>query len=175
MQVFHKAWVQGMTIANVTSCFLAAGVYPVDISAAMSQLDTSNSPSCNTGMPYMCPSVPLAKALHNPHQHLLIQLRLFCFPLVRWKASRNNSGKIKSHGMYFGWKRSTPQTISLAPHHGSVSYYLAMSSTTCAEEGTHSATRRPCPFLRAVHQTAGGEGDEKEGEAGRKGKEKGRV
>ena len=53
MQVFQKAWVQGMTIANVTSCFRAVGVYPVDKSAAMSQLDTSNSPSCSTGVPYV--------------------------------------------------------------------------------------------------------------------------
>ena len=53
MQVFHKAWVQGMTIANVTSCFRAVGVYPVDKSAAMSQLDTSNGPSCSTGVPYV--------------------------------------------------------------------------------------------------------------------------
>ena len=53
MQVFHKAWVQGMTIANVTSCFRAVGVYPVDKSAAMSHLDTSNSPSRSTGVPYV--------------------------------------------------------------------------------------------------------------------------
>ena len=53
MQVFHKAWVQGMTIANVTLCFRALGVYPVDKSAAMSQLDTSNSPSRSTGVPYV--------------------------------------------------------------------------------------------------------------------------
>ena len=53
MQVFHKTWVQGMTIANVTSCFRAVGVYPVDKSAAMSQLDISNGPSCSTGVPYV--------------------------------------------------------------------------------------------------------------------------
>ena len=53
MQVFQKAWVQGMTIANVTSCFRAAGVYPVDKSAAMSQLDTSNSPSRSTSVSYV--------------------------------------------------------------------------------------------------------------------------
>ena len=42
-----------MTIANVTLCFRAVGVYPVDKSAAMSQLDTSNSPSHSTGVPYV--------------------------------------------------------------------------------------------------------------------------
>ena len=42
-----------MTIANVTLCFRAVRVYPVDKSAAMSQLDTSNSPSRSTGVPYV--------------------------------------------------------------------------------------------------------------------------
>lgn len=53
MQVFHKAWVQGMTIANVTSCFRAVGIYPVDKSATLSQIDTSSSPSRSTGVPYV--------------------------------------------------------------------------------------------------------------------------
>ena len=53
MQVFHKAWLQGMTIANATSCFRAVGVYPINKSAVLSQIDTSSSPSRSTGMPYV--------------------------------------------------------------------------------------------------------------------------
>ena len=79
MQVFHKAWVQGMTIANVTLCFRAAEVYPVNKSAVMSQIDTSRSPSHCTGAPY----APQAEVeLHNPHQHLLIRPRLLCYIML---------------------------------------------------------------------------------------------
>ena len=42
-------------------------------------------------MCHMCPSVPQAEvALHNPHQHILIQPRPSRFPLVRWKPSRED-------------------------------------------------------------------------------------
>ena len=40
-----------MTIANVTLCFRAVGVHPVVKSAAMSQLEASNSSSRSTGVP----------------------------------------------------------------------------------------------------------------------------
>ena len=55
VQVFQKAWVQGMSISNVTSCFRAAGVFPVDKTVVLSQLDASSttSPSHTTGMPYV--------------------------------------------------------------------------------------------------------------------------
>ena len=55
MQVFNKAWVQGMSICNVMTCFRAAGVFPVDRTVVLSQLDTigTSSPSRSTGMPHV--------------------------------------------------------------------------------------------------------------------------
>ena len=53
MQVFHKAWIQGLTIANVTSCFRAVEVYPINKSAVLSQIVTSSSPSHSPGVPYV--------------------------------------------------------------------------------------------------------------------------
>ena len=38
MAIFAKAWVKGMAIANVVSCFQAVGVYPVDRSVALTQI-----------------------------------------------------------------------------------------------------------------------------------------
>ena len=53
--VFKKAWVQAMTISNVMACFHAVGVFPVDKTIVLSQLDTINasSPSRSTDMPYV--------------------------------------------------------------------------------------------------------------------------
>ena len=82
MQVFHKAWVQGMTIANVTSCFRAVRVYPVDKSAPCHNLTQAIALPV-AQVYHMCPSVPQGKALHNPHQHMLIHPTLLCFLLVR--------------------------------------------------------------------------------------------
>ena len=55
MQIFQKAWVQGTTIANVTTCFCAAGIYPVDKTVVLSQIsfETICSPSCSTAIPYV--------------------------------------------------------------------------------------------------------------------------
>ena len=39
MQVFHPAWEKGMSMSNVIGCFKAAGVYPVDCTVVVSQLD----------------------------------------------------------------------------------------------------------------------------------------
>ena len=117
MQVFHKAWVQGMTLANVTSCFRAVGVYTLLINQQPCHNLTQAIALPVAQVCHMCPSVHQGKGLHNPHQHRLIHLRLLCFLLVRWKASRNDSGKTKSHGMHCGWKLFTPQTLRLAPRH----------------------------------------------------------
>ena len=55
MQVFQKAWVQGMTISNVTTCFRAAGIYPVDKTVVLSQISVEStcSPSRSTATPYV--------------------------------------------------------------------------------------------------------------------------
>ena len=43
MQVFRPAWEKGMSMSNVIGCFKAAGVYPVDRSVVLSQLDAPNT------------------------------------------------------------------------------------------------------------------------------------
>ena len=55
MGVFNKAWAQGMSISNVTGCFRATGVYPVDRRVPLSQLpqDTSSSPTRSAPTPYV--------------------------------------------------------------------------------------------------------------------------
>ena len=54
MGVFHKAWLQGMSISNATGCFRATEVYPVDRRVPLSQLpqDTSSSPTRSAPTPY---------------------------------------------------------------------------------------------------------------------------
>ena len=45
--VFHRAWIQGMSISNVISCFRTTGVYPINRAAILCQLtqpDSCNSP-----------------------------------------------------------------------------------------------------------------------------------
>ena len=55
MGVFSKAWVQGISISNVTGCFCATGVYPVDRRVSLSQLlqDTGSSPTRSAPTPYV--------------------------------------------------------------------------------------------------------------------------
>lgn len=55
--VFQKAWVQGMSIANVIGCFRATGVYPIDRRVPLSQLrrpqETSSSPTRSAPTPFV--------------------------------------------------------------------------------------------------------------------------
>ena len=56
MGVFQKAWVQGMTISNVISCFHATGVcISIDRRVSLSQLSqqTSSIPTHSASTPYV--------------------------------------------------------------------------------------------------------------------------
>ena len=54
MGVFKKAWVHGMSIANVIGSFRATGVYPIDRRVALVQLpQETGSPSRSTATPYV--------------------------------------------------------------------------------------------------------------------------
>ena len=52
MSTFHKAWVHGIAIANVTACFRATGVYPVDRRVPLAQLSCeASNPSRDVATP----------------------------------------------------------------------------------------------------------------------------
>ena len=71
MGVFKKAWVQGMTSANVIGCFRASGIYPIDRSVIQCQLQETEilgNPS-STPVPYvpfLTPKSPYPITCHTP-------------------------------------------------------------------------------------------------------------
>ena len=55
-QVFCSAWLQGMTIANVITCFKSAGIYPMNRNAVLSQI--CGEEAKQHGTPETAPYVP---------------------------------------------------------------------------------------------------------------------
>ena len=53
MAVFARAWLEGMAIINVVSCFRAVGVYPTDRRVALAQVAPEPSSSHPTPTPYV--------------------------------------------------------------------------------------------------------------------------
>ena len=104
MQVFQKAWVQGMTIYRVMMCFRAVGVYPVDKTVVLSQIsvETACSPSRSTAIPTYH-SARLARAVQpTTHQQPQIHPRLLPSPLVRWRDSGHVSWSRTTLGKHCG-------------------------------------------------------------------------
>ena len=137
MQVFQKAWVQGMSIS-----------FPVDKTVVLSQLDASSTTSSShtTGMPYVPFCTPRKGGPRQPAPASSDHAKAITFP----------PGEVE--GFQILLKESTDsQTVAgnLLSHKPeaskSVSHYSTTPNPTCTKKGTPALTKCMCAHKQTVH------------------------
>jgi len=117
-QLFNKAWMQSMTISNITSGFKVTGIYPTDRQALLKLIPDSNfhvdEESGLAFIPLISPSVKGSKSIISPET--INSEELFqdneCEQFEKWYEANSNV----TNDRYYAWLIKThPEYVWMKP------------------------------------------------------------